>query len=762
MNRYFFVILLFFAGFDAVPTAAQILQGVVTDENQSPLALVQIEVVENGRQAISREDGTFEVELDDFDELARYTIVLSRVGYEDTSVSVTADQIKKNEKVTVTLKQVTYRSETLVVTATRTRRDIEDVPIPVQLVTGREIRQTGSMRLSDILSEQTGMQIVNDHGTGLQVQGFNPDYTLVMIDGNPVIGRTAGTLDLTRVSVRNVQQIEIVKGPSSALWGSDALAGVVNIITQESSDPFSWAVTTRYGENNTLDLSADMTLNTERWNHGFFANRNSSGGYRMNPSSVSKTVPDFENYTVNYRTDLEMTDRLSLSGSLRYFNESQDDRSSIVDEEGEEKLLDTHAGREDLLARSSVAYTPYDRFDIDLTMVTSFYKTDSRLRFRENGELYEHTSFQQYYHKPEFQAGYRWDDMHHSVLGSGLIVEHLKAERYPGQPGFTTTFAFLQHSWNPVIDFEVTGGLRYDIHSEYRSQVSPKLSVRYRSTDWLQLRVSAGRGFKAPEFRQLFLDFTNSTAGYSVFGSSTVADGLRRLQQEGQISQILIPADQLEEIRAESSWAVNTGFDLDMVEDLRLRINLFRNYVTGLIETAPVARKTNGQSVYSYFNVDEVYTTGMEAELRWGFGRGLHASLGYQLLDARKRVAAERTVQGEDGEIIQRTDISHRPMFNRSRHSGNVKLFYEDDTGWGANIRGIFRGKYGLFDSNGNGYVDDNEHEPGYQVWNAALSRELFDKLTVQAGVDNLLDYSNINVPYLPGRLWYLQASIRL
>ena len=175
-----------------------------------------------------------------------------------------------------------YESETMVITATRTLRDVEDVSIPVSVVSGEEINRSGSMRLSDILSEQTGMQIVNDHGTGIQVQGFDPDYTLIMIDGNPVIGRTTGTLDLTRISVRNVEQIEIVKGPSSALWGSDALAGVVNIITSQSTEPISGSLTTRYGENNTLDLNGSVSLNRAGWNNDISVNRNSSNGYALN------------------------------------------------------------------------------------------------------------------------------------------------------------------------------------------------------------------------------------------------------------------------------------------------------------------------------------------------------------------------------------------------------------------------------------------------------------------------------------------------
>ena len=132
-------------------------------------------------------------------------------------------------------------------------------------------------------------------------------------------------------------------------------------------------------------------------------------------------------------------------------------------------------------------------------------------------------------------------------------------------PTLPRNFLFAQHSWTPNNDLELTGGLRFDSHSEYSSQWSPKLSARYKATDWLQFRASAGRGFKAPEFRQLFLDFTNSTAGYSVFGQSTVVDGIRRLQNEGNIDQVLMPVENLNQIRAESSWAVNAGFDIDPV-----------------------------------------------------------------------------------------------------------------------------------------------------------------------------------------------------
>src|SRR5690554_2791915 len=226
---------------------AQTVSGIVKNEQGLPLDDAHIYVKEVDKTTITNEQGEFEIDVPDLSNRT-VNIVVTRLGYESVK-----KLIGINDFTHFTLKEMVYESETMVVTATRTQKDVEEVSIPVTVLTNKEIRRSGSMRVSDILSEQTGLQIVNDHGTGIQVQGFDADYTLIMIDGNPVIGRTAGILDLSRLSVRNIKQVEIVKGPSSALWGRDALAGVINIITGQNYRPFSAGLTTRYGENNTLD-----------------------------------------------------------------------------------------------------------------------------------------------------------------------------------------------------------------------------------------------------------------------------------------------------------------------------------------------------------------------------------------------------------------------------------------------------------------------------------------------------------------------------
>ena len=217
----------------------------------------------------------------------------------------------------------------VVVTATRNERPMGALPLPVTVISGKQIQQMGSLRLNDVLREQTGLAVVSDHGQGIQIQGFGPDYTLILVDGEPIVGRTAGTLDLTRLAVGNIKQIEVVKGPSSSLYGSEALAGVVNIITQtpgEIATQAKGSLSARYGANKTSDLSADVS---KQWTVGrsgkmgiyLFGDRYQSAGYSL--TEGSQAVAPFTNYTSSGRLTYTFSPKLKLAVSGRYFTESQ-------------------------------------------------------------------------------------------------------------------------------------------------------------------------------------------------------------------------------------------------------------------------------------------------------------------------------------------------------------------------------------------------------------------------------------------------------
>jgi outer membrane receptor for ferrienterochelin and colicins len=202
--------------------------------------------------------------------------------------------------------------EEVVVTATRTPRAISKVPVPVTVIGLNKIERIGALRLNEVLSEQAGLQIISDHGTGVQLQGLSADYILILIDGEPVIGRTAGTLDLTRLAVGNIQRIEIVKGPSSSLYGSEAMGGVINIITKKMPAALTAQLRSRVRRYNTVDLTAEASKQHDRWGWYLFANRLSTSGYRTT-DSISKAIPAYTAWTLNPKLQFRLTQKLELT-----------------------------------------------------------------------------------------------------------------------------------------------------------------------------------------------------------------------------------------------------------------------------------------------------------------------------------------------------------------------------------------------------------------------------------------------------------------
>lgn len=222
----------------------------------------------------------------------------------------------------------------VIVTATRTENKISNIPLPVEVISAKNIQRSGSQKLLDILQMQTGLVVANNplgtslqgypnpFGEGVQMQGLDPAYTLILVDGEPLVGRNAGILNLGRIAIGNIKQIEIIKGPATCLYGSDALAGVINIITEsplESSVRFQ----THYGTNNTLGLTGAVSILHNKTSVELFANRYSSDGYDLDKNIYGKTIDPFRDYSGNAKVKFQLDEKSDLTISARYFSETQ-------------------------------------------------------------------------------------------------------------------------------------------------------------------------------------------------------------------------------------------------------------------------------------------------------------------------------------------------------------------------------------------------------------------------------------------------------
>ena len=689
-----------------------------------------------------------------------YKLQISHIGFIEYQKTL---EFIPNDKVfiEVRLERTSYENETVVVTASRTQEALSEVSVPVLVVPKQEIQQSGNIRLSDVLSEQLGLYLVENHGTGLQMQGFDPEYTLILIDNKPVIGRTAGTLDLSRLAVGNIEQVEVVKGPSSALWGSDALAGVINIITDKGSQPFEWGLNTRYGTHNTKDISGQFNLKEGNLQARFFGNLNGSNGYDLNPETVAPTIPKYSNYTLQGGVKYQLLPGLSFDISSRYYRENQSFQDEVLDRRRSFDAYGTEF-QQDYYISPTLQYAVGSVHLIEASAYIGFFESESVLNLTDSNTRYFSDAFAQRLNKVEFKASTFWDNAHTTILGSGSNTQSLEAEIYAEVPGFTSTYFYGQHDWRANDYLSLTAGFRYDNHSEYASQLSPKLSTRWKLTQNFSLKASFGGGYKAPDFRQLFLNFSNPISGYSVFGTSTLEAGLQQLEDSGQLAEVFIEPTSLGEIKAERAYALNIGGDWFATKQTSLRFNVFRNQVRDLIETQRIAQKLNNQSVFSYVNITRMFSQGIDLELRTSsfLLTNLDWSVGGQLLDTRERITEEFD-DVVDGVVAKKEKTSYVPMFNRSRYTGNIKLFYaSEQLGLDANVRLQYRGSYGFVDLNGNNRVDNTELVEGYTLINSSIAKTFKQQYRIQMGINNLTNVTDPQrLPSNPGRVLYVQFS---
>jgi len=672
----------------------------------------------------------------------------------------------------------TVELDPLVITATRSKKFLEDVAVPTSVVTANVMQRQGALRLGDVLANQMGVSLFDDHGTGIQLQGFASDYTLILIDGEPVIGRTAGTLDVDRITVKGLSHLEIVRGPSSSLYGSEALAGVVNLITLPPKQKTEGIASFQIGSHATSDMTVQMEGGSERAGVRILLNRYASGGYDLSPDIYGPTTPSFADWTGDIRARWSLTDRIKIKLGARGTVENQE---SVFASQSKDRY-DDEGQRYEWSLHPEIDVQFSDRFRLNTTLYGAHFQTETFHRRQEDGFVNYEDKFDQTYTKAEMKLDMLWDMKHLTNIGGGVIGEQIGGSRYgstgvDSNPESSQSYVFVQHQWlaSDLIHFNASA--RHDHHSDYASRFTPKLAVLVRPSDRIRLRASVGSGFKAPAFRQLFLSFSNSAGGYSVFGSIPMKDGIRQLEANGQIQQRLFDLSQLDPLKAENSVAYNVGGSVTLNPWLTVQVNIFHNNVRDLIETQPVAQKTNGAFVYGYFNLARIYTRGIESELiispQVSLNSSLDITIGYQFLQARDREVIEdlksgnvfgRSLTGRDYRLVL---SDYAGMFGRSPHSATFRAAYiHTGIDLTASVHGRWRSRYGYRDLDGNNVANrPDEFVPSYAVVGAAVTKSFIVVPTfetiIQVGLDNAFNHTYpALVPSLPGRQGYVSLQV--
>lgn len=363
----------------------------------------------------------------------------------------------------------------VMVTTTRTEKSIGDIPVPIQVISKKFIQQTGSQKLIDILEQQTGLVLAdnplgqslqgypNPFGSGIQLQGLDPAYTLILMDGEPLTGRNAGILNLGRIAIGNIQQIEIIKGPATSLYGSDALAGVINIITEKPKNNAT-GIQINQASNNTWGFTANQTIKKNKTAVQLFANRYSSSGYDLDKTIFGKTVDPFRNYSFAAKVFYDINAKTQWQSAARLFTQKQFN-NYLVYTGAQPAEVDGNSKETDWGFNNQLFHNFSRKVKLISRLYVTGYQNNAEVFLQNNKQLFDKSYLHQFLLKPEVQVEIGENRNRKLIAGAGYNYETIDANRYADKKNFNAFYLFLQKEWLLKNKLNITIGGRLDKHS---------------------------------------------------------------------------------------------------------------------------------------------------------------------------------------------------------------------------------------------------------------------------------------------------------
>ena len=672
----------------------------------------------------------------------------------------------------------------VLVAGTRNRKSTVSLPLPATVISEEQIKRSATLRLSDLLQDQSGLILQQGFGTGIQIQGLGPEYNLILLDGEPLIGRSAGTLELQRLGLNQVKRVEIVKGPSSALYGSEALGGVVNLVTDDSENHQNQgSASLRVGTLNSLDLGIQAQQRISKnqpafWDGG--VNYFQTDQYSLRPFTQSPLLSPLKRFSQQqkFRWSPHQDHHLLMQWRSNH-DQSESLLSAVTNGQRVESLGNEQNGEHNV--RLDWVHQPSHNFKKYKGRLRLYGSQFDKKQSLENadGPLYS-DGFEQRYLKAEWQGIWTSSSQSEWVYGMGTVRDAVRSERYGGDmQERTNPVWYVFQQWDHKLNERASmlAAVRFDRYQLFGSAWSPKLAVQWWQNPLVNWKLSIARGFKTPDFRQLYLNFINPAAGnYRVLGSLNAQEVIAALDSAGLIASRTYEFALLQELRPEYSTSIQWGrtrYGRSGILDWRWESHWFGHLLENMIDSRPVAIQTDGSQIFSYLNINRAYTTGIENKLslehpRWS------ANLGWQMLwtgrpeDWVRIRNKEVYTRGEDGfsRLMRASDYRGLPF--RSNQQVQVGLTRIVKRSTYLRWQTTYRSSWLTADTDGNGlYNRQDLRASGFAVHRLVGGGPIaWNKsgvvLQLQAGIDNLFNYRDaFFVPNLNPRTLFIQIEWR-
>lgn len=593
--------------------------------------------------------------------------------------------------------------EQVVVTGTRTPKLLANTPVLTKIITASDIAKADATNLRDLLQQVLpGVEFsyAMNQQVHMNFSGFGGQSMLILVDGERLAGETMDDVDFSRLCMDNVDHIEIVKGAASALYGSNAAGGVINIITKNGIRPFALNLNARLGRHHEQRYGLSWQQGAGRWSNLLTINRNKSDNYDVhngdNPvTRVVATIYGDATWNSKEQLSYRPSEKLSLTGRAGYFY-----RQLVRTSETPERYRDFSGGLRGIWKPDthnsldlSYAFDQYDKSDyqrITRLDIRDYSNVQNSLRL-----LYNHT--------------FGSDDV--LSLGADYMHDYLFNTNLEDRTRRQDSFdAFAQYDWNVSQQWEAVGALRYDYFSDGRiSRLTPKVSVRYQPVRNLNFRASYGMGFRAPTLKEKYYNF--DMAGIWIV--------------EGN------PA-----LKPEVSHNFNLSTDYTH-RHYNFTLAAYYNRIRDKIATgAPFYKNPSDRIPHlPYLNLDDYSVSGGEATAQARWPNGLTARLSYTYTH-------ERLPKDKNSNAVNNQYIPAR------KHSmtGHIDWDRQFSTAYGLNIGLDGRFLSAVDNQEFVDYYDISKgirtiHYPAYALFKLSLVQRIGKAVKASVILDNLFNY---------------------
>ena len=632
-------------------------------------------------------------------------IAISLIGYETLY-----DTIFPGKNTTILLKPTVLNIDEVVITAQFAPEKADKSIYRVNVINSRQIDQKGATNLSDILKTQLNMRVEQNGvlGSSLSLHGLSGENVKFLMDGVPMIGRMNGNIDLGQVNLANVDHIELVEGPMSVIYGSNALAGVVNIISKENKVAKLSTHADTYVESvGTININAGISSNIRKHVLSFEGGRNFFGGYSDNENARSKTWIPRRQYTADAYY-IWSDSKMKIKASTQYFNDYLVNKGDLIPpyfENAFDSYFITHRysgtinfdyklPHENNVA-TTVSYSGYDRIK------KTYYKDLTTLSqvLSGNPEDQDTTTIQAITARlafnnstPDIPLTYQF--------GLDLNLESGSGKRITGNKQQIGDYAgYFIFKYNPAPNLSFQPGIRGIYNTKYKAPLIYSLSAKWDVVEHISLRSSASRGYRSPSIKELYLYFVD--INHNVQGNS--------------------------DLGAENSYNFdfNAGYNSGgNTRNYGIEAGVYYNNISNMITLAQ-----QGTSLYTYINVDKYKTKGGQINVTYAvypqftIKAGVAETGRYYLLNA-----SENNV----GKFAYTTDLTSDLSYKIVKYDVNFSVFYK------------YTGRTPQFYVNSDNQVVEGFISSYHTMDATALKSFMHNRLNLSVGVKNIFDNKTI------------------